>query len=718
MIRRSRVPMRFLGALCCASLGLFLAISLFSYHQLDPSPWCTVARIDGITVANWGGWIGAWLAAVLFVWFGVGAFLLIPLLGSISWQLLRSDASARSWGRALGWVLLFSGVISLLASLQWRLVFEGRAGGELGRLLARFMVRCTDPFIGSWIPYILISTGIILLIRFAWAASIARVIRKIWRPVGRIIWRTMSIVFFIFGPFLAISKRICRWFYETFFAPQTGAIEPALADNDDPFTDPFWHETIEEAHSGDYPPEPDLDDEKQDHASVTDVFTNTPQNTRSAQVESVIKERGRILESVLHRYGALGKVVSWTTGPVITCFEYSLAPGTKVAQLLALADDISVAMGVSGIRILAPIPGKTLVGFEIPNPERDTVFFSDLVHRLGFVQGDIAIPLIIGVNTVGHEVIADLTQLPHLLIAGSTGSGKSVALHTLLASILCSKSPDEVRLLLVDPKRLEFASYQDMPHLLLPVIQEVSRVPLVLKWLVHEMERRYQVLATAGVRNVGEYRRLADAQPMPYLVLVIDELADLMMLMGNEIETLLARLAQMARAAGIHLIVATQRPSVDVLTGVIKVNFPARIACKVASKIDSRTIIDNGGAELLLGRGDMLFLSNRGIERCHGSYIRDEEVKAIVSYWREHAPLTYVTIESAPLSVTDSANEDPLYAEVAAFVQTLDEISISLVQRRFRIGFNRSARLLELLESKGMIYLSKDGKTRKVVKGA
>ena len=407
-------------------------------------------------------------------------------------------------------------------------------------------------------------------------------------------------------------------------------------------------------------------------------------------------------------------------------FEYQPDIDSKVSKILALEHDLALALEAMSVRIIAPIPGTSKVGFEVSNKERKTVKMGDIVRSQAFLQSRAHLPLVLGQDTSGDNVVVDLLDMPHLLVAGSTGSGKSIALNAMLATLLCKLSPNELKLIIIDPKRLEFAAYHDIAHLLFPVITDPRKAAPVTQWLVKVMEDRYELMAKKGARNILDYKRMCketgEQDILPFIVLIIDELADLMMVAGKDIEGNIARLAQMARAAGIHLIVATQRPSVDVITGVIKVNFPSRISFRVSSKIDSRTILDAGGAELLLGKGDMLFMDAQSsrIRRVHGAYISDSEISALVKHIHSQATVEYIDLQEA-LAVYQSAQQsdqenDPLLQDVMLFLSDIDEISISLLQRKFKIGYNRSARLIELLEMQGKVMPSMGGKMRRVIK--
>ncbi|MBX9830848.1 DNA translocase FtsK [Candidatus Babeliales bacterium] len=441
--------------------------------------------------------------------------------------------------------------------------------------------------------------------------------------------------------------------------------------------------------------------------------------------------RGKKLEEKLQHFGVKGRVTNIKPGPVITLFEYQPEIDSKISKITALEDDLAMALSALSIRTIAPIPGKNAVGFEIANPTRENVYFSDVVRSADFENFQGELPLILGVDVVKTPVIVDLAKMPHLLVGGTTGSGKSVGLNAMLASLLCKCTPDQLRLILVDPKRLEFTPYADIPHLLFPIVTNPARATGVLKWVVQEMEERYERMAGIGVRNVLEYQRAVThgmrdqeghlLKPMPFIVVMIDELADLMIVAGKDVETHIVRIAQMARASGIHMIVATQRPSVDVVTGLIKVNFPSRVAFRVSSKVDSRTILDQGGAEKLLGRGDLLFMSSAStnLKRVHASYISDQEIQKLSAFLREQRKVQYLNLHEV-LEVENSDGrgdaEDELFPEIIDFLKTTNEISISMLQRRYRIGFNRSARIIEQLEMSGLIAPAQGSKPRKVIR--
>lgn len=437
-------------------------------------------------------------------------------------------------------------------------------------------------------------------------------------------------------------------------------------------------------------------------------------------------EQAAILEEKLSLFGVKGKVVRMHPGPVITLFEYKPDIRIKLSKILGLEDDLAMALQALSIRILAPIPGKDVVGFEVSNKVRKSVFLSDIFHSTAWTKFKGSLPLILGEDTAGNHIVVDLASMPHVLIAGSTGSGKSVALNCMLVSLLCAKKPEQLKLIIIDPKQIEFTAYERVAHLLFPVVNDPKKALPILKWLVMTMEQRYDRMAELGVKNIFEHHKLEQQRPdlehMPFIVVMIDELADLMMTTGKEIEGMIARIAQMSRAAGIHMIVATQRPSVDVITGLIKVNFPNRISFKVTSKVDSRTILDEMGAERLLGKGDMLFIDAKDphIRRVHGAYVSDKEISYLVNHIEAQQPPKFLDItdffttqqEDDQLHETDQ----DLYQQVVDMLQECDEVSISMIQRRFRIGFNRSARIIETLEARGLIMPNDGGKMRRVIK--
>jgi DNA segregation ATPase FtsK/SpoIIIE, S-DNA-T family len=444
-------------------------------------------------------------------------------------------------------------------------------------------------------------------------------------------------------------------------------------------------------------------------------------------------EKGRILQGKCSEFGVMGTVKEIHPGPVVTTYEFKPDAGVKYSKIVGLADDLALALEAESIRI-DRVSGKGNVGIEIPNEVRETIYLREILESDAFRRSSGRLTLGLGKAVNGDVWTTDLAAMPHLLIAGSTGTGKSVGLNCMIASILFRATPDEVRLILIDPKRLELGVYEDIPHLLTPVVTDPKVASNVLKWAVAEMERRIRMLASEGVRNIEQFNNIIRAEkgardedsgeelrPLHYVVVVIDELADLMMVSSHEVEESITRLAQMARAVGIHLILATQRPSVDVITGLIKANFPSRISYRVAARVDSRTILDSIGAEQLLGRGDMLFLppGSARLIRVHGAYVTEHEIARLTSFLRKQGQPAYDDSVGRPEKSAEAAEaaaeRDELFDEAVRFVVQSGQASTSMLQRRFRIGFSRAGRLVDLMERDGIVGPAEGSKPREIL---
>ena len=445
------------------------------------------------------------------------------------------------------------------------------------------------------------------------------------------------------------------------------------------------------------------------------ILTTPPKKSKNINENEIDKKISDLLEK-LKRFKIEGDVVRTYSGPVVTTFEFKPAPHIKVSKILTLQDDLAMALRAKTIRIQAPVPGKDVVGIEVPNARIDTIYLKEILESEIFTKASSPLTIALGKDIVGNPFVTDLKKLPHLLIAGTTGSGKSVGINSMLLSLLYRNSPDTLKLLMIDPKMLEFSIYNDIPHLLTPVITKPKQAIIALSNMVNEMERRYQIMSQSKTKNIENYNEKAKKlglDPFPYIVVIIDELADLMMTSGKEVEFYIARLAQMARASGIHLLVATQRPSVDVVTGLIKANLPSRISYKVGQKIDSKIILDSMGAESLLGRGDMLFTppGSSGLIRLHAPFASEEEIEEVVEYLKKQRPASY---DESFLKQSDSENLlsadgevagdiDELFEEAKAIVQNEKKCSISYIQRRLQIGYNRASRIVEQLELMGIL---------------
>jgi S-DNA-T family DNA segregation ATPase FtsK/SpoIIIE len=466
------------------------------------------------------------------------------------------------------------------------------------------------------------------------------------------------------------------------------------------------------------------------------MLDNYPEGTITDEER---RAKSRLIEDTLSSFKVEARVVGVNTGPAVTQFELEPAVGVKVNKITTLDKDLMMALAAPSLRIEAPIPGKKYIGIEIPNSTISIVGIRDMVESDEFDHSKARLKLPVGKDVSGTPVVSGMERMPHLLIAGSTGSGKSACVNAFVCALLIQHTPDELKFIMVDPKMVELIVYNRIPHLLSPVVTELERVVPTLKWVTREMERRYKIFAKHGFRNIDSYkhaaRRRADLEPMPYIVIIIDELADLMMMAPDEVETLICRLAQMARATGIHLIIATQRPSVDVVTGLIKANFPSRIAFAVTSQIDSRVIIDMNGAEQLLGRGDMLFMASDAARptRIQGTWVSDAEVERIVSFWRnatppekkadQHNPDDGAVPQAPGQSLLPGPGEflsddeqDELLPAAIKLVQQHNRASASLLQRRLRIGYSKAAQLIDLLEQQGYVGPAEDGRSREVLK--
>jgi DNA segregation ATPase FtsK/SpoIIIE, S-DNA-T family len=461
-----------------------------------------------------------------------------------------------------------------------------------------------------------------------------------------------------------------------------------------------------------------------------DLLDRPPASKRSID-EKLLEENAAVLEQKLANLGVRGQVVEIHPGPVITMYELSLEPGIPLRRVLNMADDLAMALKSGSTRIVAPIPGKDTVGIEVPNLNREIVYFREIIESPAFMDSQAPLKVALGKGIDGEPFATSLIRMPHLMIAGATGTGKSVGLNCLICSWLMSHHPDDLKFIMVDPKRLELSYYQDIPHLLHPVVTEAEKVPKVLSWAIKEMERRYELLSISGSKNIESYNDKVKAgeliaepdgsasKKLPFIIIIVDELAELMMVAAKDIEISIARLAQMARASGIHLILATQRPSVDVITGVIKANFPARLSFQVSAKPDSRTILDTVGAENLLGMGDMLFLppGTSKLRRLHGAFLSEKEIRTIVDFIKEQRTAVYLQEISAHVASDESAGasaeliDDEKYDEAVQLVTRLGHASISLIQRHMRIGYNRAARIIEAMETEGIIGPS-DGTSR------
>ncbi len=741
------------SCLILGGIALYLVLIFMSFDRTDPG-WSHSDHID--QVGNAGGKAGAWLADLLLYLFGASAWWwVVFFLSAVLWSYRRIDIASIFDPRTL-LISLTGFMVLLIASSGFEsLRFNTMnislplvPGGVLGETLSKNLSLLLG-FTGA-------SLGLVILmaIGFSLFSGLS------WVRISEKIGETIELsCFSLWNRLLILRDRR---------ADVASSLKPVKGNKDD-----------NELINGDYKksvetytplrielPEPAMQKparivkEKQ-----TSFFTDSsdsllpplhlldePKKDVELLSNDTLEFTSRLIERRLQEFGVEVKVVSAHPGPVITRYEIEPAVGVKGNQIINLVKDLARALSVASIRVVETIPGKTTMGLEIPNPKRQVVRLYEILSSQPYADMPSPLTIALGKDISGRPIVSDLAKMPHALVAGTTGSGKSVAINAVILSLIYKATPEQVRLILIDPKMLELSVYEGIPHLLTPVVTDMREAASALNWCVAEMERRYKLMSALGVRNLAGYnQKVRDAQKneelltnplsltpdgpaqleeMPMIVVVIDELADLMMIMGKKVEKLIARLAQKARAAGIHLLLATQRPSVDVITGLIKANIPTRIAFQVSSKIDSRTILDQMGAEALLGQGDMLYLppGSGYPQRVHGAFVADHEVHKVVEYLKEHGEPRYVEeVLNASEEEGEFANEngetsrpaggeaDPLYDEAVAIIAKSRRASISLVQRQLRIGYNRAARLIEEMERAGLVSAMQSNGNREVL---
>ena len=721
------------------ALALILWFALFTYNSADPGPFQTTTSE---VVSNGVGRFGAWLADLLFTGFGRPAYLFTVMVFFLGWMLYREQKTQIELTK-LDFGLRLAGFVATLATscalstLHFSPIgFNETAGGIIGQAL------------GGWLNDLMKILGASVLLFCLWVASVSLFLGISWINVMDRIGHWALVGYeksqFMLGELrdkaegrrsAAARQDVVKVEKKLKASRVKPRIEPVLAtletsaraekERQVPLFDP--------PAAGELPPLSLLDD---------------PPEQKAGYSKESLEAMSRLVELKLKDFGIDVEVRSVSPGPVITRFELDPAPGVKVSQIANLSKDLARSLSVVSVRIVEVIPGKSFVGLEIPNENRQLVTLGEILKSRAY--DDLASPLTLalGKDIGGNSVVADLARMPHLLIAGTTGSGKSVGINAMVLSILYKTQPEHVRLIMIDPKMLELSVYEGIPHLLAPVVTDMKEAANSLRWCVAEMDRRYRLMSALGVRNIGGYnRKVRDAiqagepikdpifkppdlfdedkpiehptlMPLPFIVVIIDELADMMMIVGKKVEELIARLAQKARASGIHMILATQRPSVDVITGLIKANVPTRIAFQVSAKVDSRTILDQMGAENLLGHGDMLYLppGTSLPVRVHGAFVDDNEVHAVVRHLKKSGPPRYIDeILEGPSGPTpgligidkpgdnDDAEQDALYDQAVQVVMDTRKASISGVQRRLKIGYNRAARMVEAMEAAGLV---------------
>jgi S-DNA-T family DNA segregation ATPase FtsK/SpoIIIE len=748
-----------LQGMALGTVGTFILLAFLTYNSADVS-WNSYSNEGGIH--NLGGRFGSQIADLFFSSFGLASYLFPLALLYIAYTLFRfKEIRLRSYKLAASFGLLFS-LATLFAFFRDKTLLFGQqvaTGGAVGVIVSRTLKSAIGVTGAMLLLLPLLAASIMILSKFSFILFAGWWIENLKHKWA--VWQERR-----------VRNRVEE---DRVKAKQEGL--PTAAASSGPIIKAM---VPPPSKPNLFKKEKDKKKEVAKTAAVQETFEfikaegdfhtppfsllDVPPINEKTLDRETLTMNARLLEKKLKDYNIDGEVVEICPGPVITMYEYAPAPGIKISKIAGLTDDLTMALQAMSIRIVAPIPGKGVVGIEVPNRDRDMVFLREIFNCEHFSHSKMKLPLALGKDIAGLPVVTDLAKAPHLLVAGSTGSGKSVSINTMILSLLYTSTPKDVRMIMVDPKMLEFSMYEGIPHLLLPVVTEPKKASLALKWAVNEMERRYALLSDKGVRNIDSYNKklagelleqeehgsisdaeiiedleelreggVADIDPipfvvddgdalehshLPYIVVIVDELADLMMVAGREVEEHIARLAQKARASGIHLILATQRPSVDVITGLIKANLPSRISFQVTSKVDSRTILDCNGAESLLGAGDMLYMppGTSRLQRIHGAFVSDAEVQRVVDFLKKQGKPVY---EKSILEMKDTDEkgsgeeevQDERWEDALRLVADTKQASISMIQRKLRIGYNRAARIVEMMESEGMIAPS-DGTSK------
>jgi S-DNA-T family DNA segregation ATPase FtsK/SpoIIIE len=760
-----------LAALALLALSIFTALALFSYDPADP-PGTHIFPPAG-HIANLGGRGGGWLAHLLFAGLGLGAFYLLASMIVLTGRMLSQKPIEDRGLRAVGWCLSLVGMTSLvsLAVPHWSpgpVIGSGGYLGALGRALLEMYLANAGAYVMALalsVVGLLLATDYALLhfgTRVGGMAAkripVVKLVRKSPLPAAESDEEVLR----------EVAVRIGGKVVEEKAEEEEEEVEEGQTPEEEPEAESEAAEEEEEtlvstsaAAAAAVPlvvKKPKKKDERREVMQKLDagivcaeepadyqlppidlLLASEPVSTEEHEKE--VRRKAKVLEKTFASFGFNVKVVEIETGPVIAQFEVELEAGLRLSKITSLADDVAIALRVPSVRIVAPIPGKNTVGIEVPNADRQLVRLREVIEEANGKAGKMRIPIYLGKDVAGNPMVADLASLPHLLIAGRTGTGKSVCLNTLIASILMTRRPDEVRLLLIDPKMVELSQYKTLPHLMHPVVTDMRKAEAILAWAVEKMEERYSLLARAGVRHISGYNQLGEEELMerlqpesdeerknipthlPYIVIVADEMADLMMTAAKEVETHIIRLAQKSRAVGIHLVLATQKPTVDVITGLIKSNLPARIAFQVASRTDSRVVLDEMGADKLLGNGDMLFLwpGTSTLIRGQGTYVSDEEINKVVEFVGTTEPefvkeLVQLKAAAGPEGDADRfKNRDELYEAAIDVIVREGRGSVSLLQRALGIGYGRGARLIDFMAEDGFVGAYNGSQAREVL---
>ncbi len=722
----------FLKGFIALSVGLFLLISFISYNSKDPS----FNFISDKAPSNLAGLMGAYTADLFFQLFGLSSLIaaLIPMCWSI---IFFSKEKLSLWFlKILSGLVAISSASFLLSFSNYHHHYFSSLGGAVGTILKNLLYPSAAK------NELQISAAIIFIpsLLFSLSISLSKWL-KFLRIFINLIINALKMIFKKFearnaNALIAEAKDTVKARMAPSLSSKAYAIQDLPPNKVQETTNLYDKSPI-------VPAKKNISTEQFTLPS-TDLLQNAPSNKDVLQQnKSIIKQNTAELLQVLEDFGVMGDIAGAASGPVVTLYEFEPAAGTKSSRIVGLADDIARSMRATSTRI-AVIPGRNAIGIELPNKQRETVYLKELLESKEYASKDYDLPIILGKDISGNAIVTDLARMPHLLVAGTTGSGKSVAINTMILSLLYALTPEQCKFIMIDPKMLELSVYDGIPHLLTNVVTEPGKAVVALKWVVKEMETRYRSMSNLGVRNIHNYNErikesllknetiyrtvqtgfdVETGKPqieqvplemkiLPFIVVIVDEMADLMLVAGKEIETSIQRLAQMARAAGIHIIMATQRPSVDVITGVIKANFPTRISFQVTSKIDSRTILGEQGAEQLLGKGDMLYMAGGSkITRIHGPFVADSEVEKIVSYLKAQGSPDYMaditsdaeSSSGATMLSNTNSEEDDLYRQAVEIVQLEGKASTSFIQRCLKIGYNRAANIMEKMEKEGLV---------------